>query len=179
MVVVGFFWFLFALYTVILKNSSVYDEDYDEYDFKEDVPMASTSQSPITHQQSLQPNHQQPMSHYSYHSEPTYASQKQEINYYPTQQQQPMYDDYQDYYHNPSQEQQMNSSHPSNGSQGGGVPMVNGAIAINDGFERSRKISKTYLGDEDQGHVARMSPMNSPIQSPHAYEAQPPHQHPY
>ncbi|KAI8373555.1 hypothetical protein EDC96DRAFT_424027, partial [Choanephora cucurbitarum] len=41
-IIIGFLWLILALYSFILKNSEIYDEDYDTYDFKQDVPMANT-----------------------------------------------------------------------------------------------------------------------------------------
>lgn len=37
------FWLLLAIYVYAQKSSDIYDDDYDVYDFKEDVPMAVTS----------------------------------------------------------------------------------------------------------------------------------------
>jgi hypothetical protein len=176
MVVVGFVWFVFLLYTMILRNSSVYDEDYDDYDFKKDVPMV-ISQTPVTPQQPAPPKAES-MSHYSYHNEPSYLNQKQEINYYsnqkqesdyymtqplqqqqqeakyyttqPLQQQQQTYDyTAHEYYYNPLQEEQMNHSHPSSGSQDGAPPAIHGAAPTYDEFGRSRNVSKTYTTGHD------------------------------
>ncbi|KAI8385756.1 hypothetical protein BD560DRAFT_384256 [Blakeslea trispora] len=56
----GFFWFMLALVVFILKSPEIYDEDYDTYDFKEDVPMANEQplmQSSIHSTRPIPPQH--------------------------------------------------------------------------------------------------------------------------
>lgn len=52
-ILIGFFWLLLCLFVFVFKTSDFYrKEDYDVYDFKEDVPMASTP-VPINYDSSL------------------------------------------------------------------------------------------------------------------------------
>lgn len=122
------------------------------------------------------------MSHYSYQSnQPSYSySQELEPSNYSAQplrqqeeqhqqQQQEMYD--YNYHQSPLQETQQSNSVLLNNSSQNGIPAeMNGAIAANDGFERSRKVSKTYIGDDGQEYSAEMSPMTPTSQPPHSYE---------
>lgn len=39
MIIYGFFWLLLLLYLMVLKNSDLNEDDYDAYDYKNDVPM--------------------------------------------------------------------------------------------------------------------------------------------
>lgn len=45
MVIYGFFWLLLVLYLFILKRSDLNNDDYDIYDYKNDVPMVNEPQT--------------------------------------------------------------------------------------------------------------------------------------
>ncbi|KAG2207003.1 hypothetical protein INT47_008472, partial [Mucor saturninus] len=169
-IVVGFFWLLLALYTLIQRNSDVYNEDYDAYDYKEDVPMAIRPPSSVQHLPSP-PKHQ---SHGGYtspilpqqqqqqqHHHQSYTPPVQNNGYYYHQQQPQTYDtsnDYNnDYYLNPVQEEHMNMGYRQHDS------LVN-----NGGYERSRKVSKTYV-EEIPANYSNISPSES-VQPPHSYD---------
>lgn len=176
MIVIGFFWLLMALYTVVQRNSDVYDEDYDAYDYKDDVPMATTRKSSsIQHVASpVPPNHHPYMSPTTPHHHSFVANNSPEYYYQQQTQQQPVYDtsnDYNnDYYLNPVQEEHMNNnSHHS---------MVHSQPVISDpnnaGYERSRKVSKTFLDEEfsqrsHSNNNSNISPSGS-VQPPHSYD---------
>lgn len=46
MVIYGFFWLLSVLYFMILKKSDLNEDDYDIYDYKNDVPMVMNAPDP-------------------------------------------------------------------------------------------------------------------------------------
>lgn len=86
--VVAVFWLFLVIFVFLQKASDIYDDDYDMYDFKDDVPMAVTS-SP-----------QPPPKEASYHaSSPTQVQQPQQANYY----QGAGYQEYDSYYDYPPQ----------------------------------------------------------------------------
>ena len=158
MIVTGFLWLLLALYSVVQRNSDIYNEDYDTYDYKEDVPMAARNSSSI--QQPQHPPYMSPTTphHHVYNNTPPVDNNQ--AYYY---QQQPMYDtnnDYNnEYYLNPVQEEHLNNhSHPS---------QATAALEADNGYERSRKTSKTYLEDEITHHPVPNK--SSPVQPPHSY----------
>lgn len=181
MIIVGFFWLIMALYTVVQRNSDIYNDDYDTYDYKDDVPMAITTRKTSSIQQlasPIPPKHQPYMSptaphHHSYianHSgAPMMADHNNSSNYYYQHQQPQMYDtnnDYNDeYYLNPVQEEQMNNNHNNMGF----IPQhTQGGVVVDDGYERSRKVSKTFL-EEDFNRVNNNS-SNGSVQPPHSYD---------
>lgn len=45
-IILAFLWLCMALLVWILRNSSFYDDDYDVYDYKADVPMMTPSPRP-------------------------------------------------------------------------------------------------------------------------------------
>lgn len=167
MIVVGFFWLLLALYTIVQRDSDVYNEDYDTYDYKEDVPMAKRTPSSIQHLP-VPPKHQSQQPYISPtvpHHHQSYTPPVQNNGYYYHQQQPQVYDttnDYNnDYYLNPVQEEHMNN----NVNYQQNDPLVN-----NVGYERSRKISKTYLDEEHPPiNHSNISPSES-VQPPHSYD---------
>ncbi|CAO3611421.1 unnamed protein product [Mucor hiemalis] len=176
MIVVGFFWLILALYTVVQRNSDVYNEDYDAYDYKDDVPMATTRKSSsIQHVASpVPPKHLPYMSPTTPHHHSFVANNSPEF-YYQQQQQQPMYDtnnDYNnEYYLNPVQEEHMNNN--SHHNMAYAQPVINDPN--NNGYERSRKVSKTFLDEEFSHHShsnnnnSNISPSGS-VQPPHSYD---------
>lgn len=146
MIVVGFFWLLLALYTFVLKDSDVYAEDYDAYDFKDDVPMAKTT----TNSTALggsgiyeTPPHNNPTRNpYNMIPHRDYANQSQETYYYSTQGT-PVYDyNNSEVYMNPMPVEDHYAYKATSPLQQQHNPM--------NGFERQRKVSKTYLGDDEQ-----------------------------
>ncbi|KAF7727227.1 hypothetical protein EC973_007839 [Apophysomyces ossiformis] len=106
LLVSAFFWLLLAFYTFAQSSSDIYDDDYDAYDFKADVPMAISPASPPIHKTepyepatptSYNPSHtpvQQPQPsstaeyNYKYYNYPSYEgyydpmyAQQQPANY--------------------------------------------------------------------------------------------------
>lgn len=144
-IVVGFFWLLLALYTIVQRNSDIYDQDYDTYDYKQDVPMVMVKEtSPIKTQMDVPvpPKHQSfsPVQQHHQHQ------QQQQQYYYP---QSPVYDNNEYYNMNPLREEHMSyqpQQHLMYHQQ-------------EEGFERSRKLSKTYLEES-----------NISSQPPHSYD---------
>lgn len=146
-IVVGFFWLLLALYTIVQRNSDIYDQDYDTYDYKQDVPMVKQTPS-LQHQMDVPvpPKHQSfsPVQQHQSFS-PVQQHQQQQQYYYP---QSPVYDN-NEYYMNPLQEEHMNyQPHQQLMYQ-----------PQEEGFERARKLSKTYLEES-----------NISSQPPHSYD---------
>lgn len=179
MIATGFMWLVLALYSIISRNSDVYNDEYDDYDYKEDVPMAAQrSTSPVISKQQPQqqsyfvppvataaatsshnstppiPQHQQPEEAYYYQARPQqYDSSNLNPEYY--------------LQNNPIQEEDQNNQYAYNVGGGG-----------DDAFERSRKTSKTFLegerGEELGGatanHSSGISPAeSSSVQPPHLY----------
>ncbi|GAA5810494.1 hypothetical protein MFLAVUS_003916 [Mucor flavus] len=140
-IVVGFFWLLLALYTIVQRNSDIYDQDYDTYDYKQDVPMVTVKQtSPIKTQMDVPV----PPKHQSF--SPVQQHHQQQQYYYP---QSPVYDNNEYYNMNPLREEHINyqpQPHLMYHQQ-------------EEGFERSRKLSKTYLEES-----------NISSQPPHSYD---------
>lgn len=95
------------------------------------------------------------------HHHQSYTPPVQNNGYYYHQQQPQMYDtsnDYNnDYYLNPVQEEHMNMNYHQKD------PLV-----TNGGYERSRKISKTYIEELHTNH-SNISPSES-VQPPHSYD---------
>lgn len=169
MIVVGFFWLLMALYTVVQRNSDIYNEDYDPYDYKDDVPMATTTTrktSSIQHLASPPPNQQPYMSpttphHHSFVGVNNTGSPiiTDNTNYYYQQQQHQLYDNNNDYYLNPVQEEHLNNnSHHS-------MVYHDAVMDPAAGYERSRKVSKTFLEEEFNRNNS-----GSTVQPPHSYD---------
>lgn len=162
MVVVGFLWLLLALYAFILKNSDIYSEDYDTYDFKDDVPMAKTVTDTTAVGGSSgipePPKHNSMMNPYMIpHRD--YANQSQETYYYSTQGT-PAYDyNNRDVYRNSMPVEDQNLYKPTSPLQ---------QYPAN-GFERQRKVSKTYIEEENE------LPPPSTTQSADSSAQQPPH----
>ncbi|KAI8077354.1 uncharacterized protein B0P05DRAFT_128897 [Gilbertella persicaria] len=123
MVIVGFFWLILLLYTSVLKNAEIYHEDYDTYDFKEDVPMTNTShhasfmaRSSIPSVVPVPPRHRYDNTFMVSPTVPLPVSSSNQENYY--------YSPYA----------------PTH-------PQENGAFV--EGYQRPRKMSKTYLEEDN------------------------------
>lgn len=166
MVIVGFLWLLLGLYTLILKNSDVYAEDYDTYDFKDDVPMAkmATDSTAVGRSSGIPepPKHTSMMSPYMIpHRD--FANQSQETYYYSTQGT-PVYDyNNSDIYMNPVEDHHLyKATSPLQQQQQHQSPA--------NGFERQRKVSKTYLEEEEQELTPHSASAHSGEQPPHAYD---------
>ncbi|KAL7310378.1 hypothetical protein PS15m_009889 [Mucor circinelloides] len=166
MVIVGFLWLLLGLYALILKNSDVYSEDYDTYDFKDDVPMAKTATNTTAVGRSSSipepPKHTSMMSPYMIpHRD--FANQSQETYYYSTQGT-PAYD-----YNN--SDIYMNSMPVEDHSLYKATsPLQQQYQSPANGFERQRKVSKTYLEEEDGELAPPSASAHSPEQPPHSYD---------
>ncbi|KAI9493123.1 hypothetical protein BDB00DRAFT_824496 [Zychaea mexicana] len=94
-ILIAAFWLFLIIFVYAQKSSDIYDDDYDVYDFKEDVPMAVTSSknepayhasSPTSNQApapsggnyySNQGNYQEYESYYDYPPQSPYAGYKQ------------------------------------------------------------------------------------------------------
>lgn len=157
-IIVGFMWLVLALYTIIIRNSDMYHDDYDAYDYKEDVPMAQRrASSSINKQQSVIYNNSSNNNQFVPPPAPNTPAHQQEAYYYETRPQQ--YDSGNlnpDYYLNPVQEEHQNHSNH----------YVAGA---GEGFERSRKTSKTFLEELSPNH-SNITPSNDSVQPPHSYD---------
>lgn len=166
MVIVGFLWLLLGLYALILKNSDVYSEDYDTYDFKDDVPMAKTATDTTAVGRSSgipePPKHTSMMSPYMIpHRD--FANQSQETYYYSTQGT-PVYD-----YNN--SDMYMNSMPVEDHSLYKATsPLQQQYQSPANGFERQRKVSKTYLEEEDGELAPPSASAHSQEQPPHSYD---------
>ncbi|EPB82290.1 hypothetical protein HMPREF1544_10970 [Mucor circinelloides 1006PhL] len=166
MVIVGFLWLLLGLYALILKNSDVYSEDYDTYDFKDDVPMAKTATDTTAVGRSSgipePPKHTSMMSPYMIpHRD--FANQSQETYYYSTQGT-PVYD-----YNN--SDIYMNSMPVEDHSLYKATsPLQQQYQSPANGFERQRKVSKTYLEEEDGELAPPSASAHSQEQPPHSYD---------
>jgi hypothetical protein len=169
MVVVGFLWLLLALYAFILKNSDIYSEDYDTYDFKDDVPMAKT----VTDATAVggnsgipePPKHNSMINPYMIpHRD--YANQSQETYYYSTQGT-PAYD-----YNNT--DVYMNSMPVEDHNLYKATSPLQQYPA--NGFERQRKVSKTYIEEEENELPPPSTTQSADIsvqQPPHSYDGHP------
>ncbi|KAI8145019.1 hypothetical protein BJV82DRAFT_604575 [Fennellomyces sp. T-0311] len=95
-ILVAAFWLFLVIFVYAQKSSDIYDDDYDVYDFKEDVPMAVTSSKnePTYHASSPtaqtaspgggnyygnQGNYQEYESYYDYPPQSPYAGYKQPV----------------------------------------------------------------------------------------------------
>lgn len=155
-IVVGFFWLILGLYTIVQRNSDIYDQDYDSYDYKQDVPMVNQLNSPIQQHMDvpISPTRRsfspiQPVnspSHYPYHPS-SFSPVQQQPYYYPQQQ---GYDD--EYYVNPLQEEHINLNYHQQQKM---YPQYE------EGHERSRRLSKTFVEEDDS---------NISSQPPHSYD---------
>ncbi|KAI9304620.1 hypothetical protein BJ944DRAFT_266582 [Cunninghamella echinulata] len=112
-IVLAVFWIILSFFVFIQQRSDIYEEEYEVYDFKNDIPMAITSNSPIIKQQPS-PALSPPPSHAI-----NTNTMNQEVYYDP--QPTPNYFDYGYQYHQQQkqyhqQQQQAIMDHPSNNS---------------------------------------------------------------
>ncbi|CEP08583.1 hypothetical protein [Parasitella parasitica] len=178
MIIVGFLWFLLALYAFILRTADVYSEDYDTYDFKDDVPMvkSATDVTALGSNAGVPevPKHGSMMNPYiiPHHG---YVNQSQETHYYPTQGAHG-YD-----YNNSGSDVYRNTTSIENQNYYTASPLQQQQQQTPDSaFIRPRRLSKTYIeeADEDgsdqafQSNAATTQATGSSVQqSPHSYES--------
>ncbi|CAO3628042.1 unnamed protein product [Cunninghamella blakesleeana] len=130
-IVIAVIWILLSFYVFIQQRSDIYNEEYEVYDFKSDIPMAITSNSPIIHHQQqkqtpspiVPPHAATPLNNNSnmnqdvyYDPQPTpnyfdygYQYHQQQTQYHQQQQQQAVLDstmNNNNYYYDPHHQQQ-------------------------------------------------------------------------
>jgi hypothetical protein len=137
-------WLLLGLFTLVQPNSDFYDEDYDSYDFKNDVPMAQPQQVYPQQQQSVKTEG------YYYTQNEMDSTKYDQINY-------PVYS-YTPERHSPYAQESIPERQSSNTQELYNLEHQTQSSASPNLYERERKGSKTLI---------EVAP---PVQPPHTYD---------